>query len=148
MQEYIDLEIDNFRNNLIRVSWLQQCLCSGRHTVLTDHVHRLQTRMILNAGNLALAMVFAVVCIWGMNLSNKHTDSYALFVVVGLVPCFCLHAQNRLGGLPDANACLQVTVVSCFGAILFFAGLMGWCVWYKIVNNPFAICFEGRRITG
>ncbi|KAL3154514.1 hypothetical protein ABBQ32_013975 [Trebouxia sp. C0010 RCD-2024] len=97
-EEYIDLEIDNFRNNLIR------------------------TRMILNAGNLALAMVFAVVSIWGVNLSDKHTDNYALFVVV--------------------------TVVSCFGAILFFAALMGWCVWSKIVNNPFTVCFEGRRIMG
>lgn len=40
--------------------------------------------MILNAGNLALAMVFAVVSVWGMNLSDKHADNYALFVVVCL----------------------------------------------------------------
>lgn len=31
-----------------------------------------------------MAMVFAVVSIWGMNLSDKHADSYALFVVVRL----------------------------------------------------------------
>lgn len=43
---------------------------------------------------------------------------------------------------------LQVTVISCLGAMLFFGVLMGWCIWYKIVNNPFTICFEGRRITG
>ena len=38
--------------------------------------------MILNAGNLSMAMVFAVVSVWGMNLSDKHTGSYPLFVVV------------------------------------------------------------------
>ena len=43
---------------------------------------------------------------------------------------------------------LQVTVISCLGAMLFFGVLMGWCIWYKIVNNPFTVYFEGRRITG
>lgn len=104
--------------------------------------------MILNAGNLALAMVFAVVSIWGVNLSDKHTDNYALFVVVCMVVCLYRCVSQRLGMLNDACVLLQVTVVSCFGAILFFAALMGWCVWSKIVNNPFTVCFEGRRIMG
>ena len=61
----------------------------GVYAALTDGVCRLQTRMILNAGNLALAMVFAVVSVWGMNLSDKHADSYALFVVVCLTLRLC-----------------------------------------------------------
>ncbi len=44
----------------------------------------LQTRMILNAGNLAMAMVFVVTSIWGMNLSDDHTGSYTLFALVSL----------------------------------------------------------------
>lgn len=50
----------------------------------------LQTRMILNVGNLAMAMVFAVVSIWGMNLSDRHSDNYALFIMVSLMQrCSC-----------------------------------------------------------
>lgn len=94
VQEYIDLEIDNFRNNLIRVSLQQQYQFCCMYSVLTRGVRRLQTRMILDAGNFALAMVFAVVSIWGVNLSDKHTDSYALFVVVCMVVCLYL-------GVPD-----------------------------------------------
>ncbi|KAL0028536.1 hypothetical protein WJX77_012737 [Trebouxia sp. C0004] len=93
-EEYIDLEINNFRNNLIR------------------------TRMILNAGNLVMAMVFVVSSIFGMNLSDHHQESYVLFTLV--------------------------TVASYFGAVVLFVALMGWCIWYKIVNNPFTACFEGR----
>ncbi|DBA67446.1 TPA: hypothetical protein ACH3X2_001730 [Trebouxia sp. C0005] len=93
-EEYIDLEINNFRNNLIR------------------------TRMILNAGNLVMAMVFVVSSIFGMNLSDLHQESYVLFALV--------------------------SVVSYFGAVVLFMALMGWCIWYKIVNNPFTACFEGR----
>ena len=62
------------------------------HLALTDGVCGLQTRMILNAGNLALAMVFAVVSVWGMNLSDRHADNYALFVVVCLTLCLCFCA--------------------------------------------------------
>ena len=109
-----------------------------------------QTRMILNAGNLAMAMVFAVVSIWGMNLSDRHSDNYALFVVVSLMRCCCLLTKNKslLSSSQIEPCTLQVTAVSCFGAILFFGVLMGWCVWAKIVNNPFSVCFDGRRITG
>jgi len=70
-EEYIDLEIDNFRNNLIR------------------------TRMILNIGNVVFASVFAVASIWGMNLADDHVDSTTLFDVVtiacylGAVGAFC-----------------------------------------------------------
>lgn len=84
VQEYIDLEIDNFRNNLIRVRYL--CL-----QLLLKHVAGiccmccLQTRMILNIGNVVFASVFAVASIWGMNLADDHVDSTTLFDVVSVI---------------------------------------------------------------
>ena len=45
--------------------------------------------MILNAGNLAMAMVFAVSSIWGMNLSDNHQESYALFALVSWLFADC-----------------------------------------------------------
>ena len=44
--------------------------------------------------------------------------------------------------------CLQVSVMSYFGAVVFFVVLMGWCIWHKIVNNPFTAVFERQRIAG
>lgn len=41
--------------------------------------------MILNAGNLSMAMVFVVTSIWGMNLSDNHTESYVLFTLVSFL---------------------------------------------------------------
>lgn len=43
--------------------------------------------MILNAGNLSMAMVFVVTSIWGMNLSDNHTESYVLFTLVSILSC-------------------------------------------------------------
>ena len=43
--------------------------------------------MILNAGNLSMAMVFVVTSIWGMNLSDNHTERYVLFTLVSILSC-------------------------------------------------------------
>ena len=151
MQEYIDLEIDNFRNNLIRVSTAVLSLLPACHHACGIQwvvCGCLQTRMILNAGNLAMAIIFAVVSIWGINADDRHTDSYALFVAVSLYHALARAHLSCLLSLMLSKCTLQVTVTSCFGAIIFFAVLMGWCVWAKIVNNPFTACYEGRRLTG
>lgn len=44
----------------------------------------MQTRMILNIGNVVFASVFAVASIWGMNLADDHTDSRVVFDVVSM----------------------------------------------------------------
>ena len=44
----------------------------------------MQTRMILNIGNVVFASVFAVASIWGMNLADEHADSRAVFDVVSM----------------------------------------------------------------
>lgn len=52
----------------------------------------LQTRMIINMGNVVFASVFAVTSIWGMNLADDHVDSRAIFDVVSTRPTLFLLA--------------------------------------------------------
>jgi magnesium transporter len=60
-EEFIDLEIDNFRNNLIR------------------------TRMTLNAAALCVAVCFALDNVWGMNLDDELQTSYLAYVLVAIL---------------------------------------------------------------
>lgn len=46
--------------------------------------------MILNAGNLVMAIVFVVSSIFGMNLSDNHQESYVLFTLVSTTWCSVL----------------------------------------------------------
>ena len=60
-------------------------------TLISEHSNNvLQTRMILNAGNLVMAMVFVVSSIFGMNLSDDHQESYVLFTLVSTTWCSIL----------------------------------------------------------
>lgn len=80
--------------------------------------------MILNAGNLALATVFAVVSIWGMNLNNRDEDQYALFVVVSLT--------SYLGAFTlylEAEACL----FTGDSDLLLWSHAVLWCA-YGVVH--------------
>ena len=59
----------------------------------------MQTRMILNIGNVVFTSVFAVASIWGMNFADDHADSQTIFDVVSspdtmqamLMPIRALH---------------------------------------------------------
>lgn len=63
MQDYINIELDNHRNQLIRLE------------------------LLLTAATFSVALVGGVSGIFGMNLNNNHQDSYTVFVLVryGLV---------------------------------------------------------------
>ena len=52
--------------------------------------------MILNAGNLVMAMVFVVSSIFGMNLSDLHQESYVLFALVSMTWCFILRLDTTI----------------------------------------------------
>ena len=60
-------------------------------------------RMILNAANLASAIVFAIVSIWGMNLSDNHTTSYPLFLVVSSAISFVMQIVTQIVRMPHAT---------------------------------------------
>jgi ABC-type polysaccharide/polyol phosphate export permease len=52
--------------------------------------------MILNAGNLVMAMVFIVSSIFGMNLSDRHQESYVLFALVSMTWCSFLRLDTTI----------------------------------------------------
>ena len=78
-QDYINIELDNHRNQLIRLD------------------------LMLTAATFATGIVAAVSSIFGMNLHNKNEDSYGVFVATavgasggalllfGLIVAFCKH---------------------------------------------------------
>lgn len=57
-QDYINIELDSHRNQLI------------------------QLELLLTAGMLAMALVTAIAGLFGMNLFNKEEGSYVVFLVV------------------------------------------------------------------
>ena len=87
MQDYINIELDNQRNQLIRVSglcWLGQQ--SGPRTTqacMFDWQCCLQIELVLTAATFAVAIIGSIAGIFGMNLNNGHEDSHTLFLVVG-----------------------------------------------------------------
>lgn len=58
LQDYLNIELDSHRNQLI------------------------QLELLLTAAMFALALVTVIAGIFGMNLNNKHEDSYSAFVMV------------------------------------------------------------------
>ena len=57
-QDYLNIELDSHRNQLI------------------------QLELLLTAGMFAMAIVTLVAGLFGMNLNNKHEESYSAFVIV------------------------------------------------------------------
>lgn len=83
-QDYINIELDNHRNQLIRLE------------------------LLLTAATFSVALVGGVSGIFGMNLNNTHQDSYLIFVLVSyasLCGVYCvllilqLPASVRTSGL-------------------------------------------------
>ena len=58
LQDYLNIELDSHRNQLI------------------------QLELLLTAGMFAMAIVTLVAGLFGMNLNNKHEESYSAFVIV------------------------------------------------------------------
>jgi magnesium transporter len=62
-QDYLNIELDSHRNQLI------------------------QLELLLTAGMFAMAIVTLVAGLFGMNLNNKHEESYSAFVIVSCILC-------------------------------------------------------------
>jgi len=78
---YLSVQVLSARSLLSKLSF---------NNFLDNDNNVLQTRMILNAGNLVMAMVFVVSSIFGMNLSDDHQESYVLFTLVSTTWCSIL----------------------------------------------------------
>lgn len=63
MQDYINIELDSHRNQLI------------------------QLELLLTTGMFALAIITVIAGIFGMNLANNLTDSFTAFLVVTIGSC-------------------------------------------------------------
>jgi Mg2+ and Co2+ transporter CorA len=73
LQDYLNIELDSHRNQLI------------------------QLELLLTAGMFAMAIVTLVAGLFGMNLNNKHEESYSAFVIVSSISCSeCLIQSNAV----------------------------------------------------
>jgi len=83
-EDYINIELDNQRNQLIRIE------------------------LVITAATLAVAVVGSIAGIFGMNLNNRHEDSYNMFLVV--------------------------TIVSVVGSMLIFGAIIAYCRYKKLLG--------------
>jgi hypothetical protein len=81
VQDYLNIELDSHRNQLI------------------------QLELLLTAGMFAMAIVTLVAGLFGMNLNNKHEESYSAFVIVSGSICSGSHLLNR----GCSAACIDVS---------------------------------------
>jgi len=97
VQDYINIELDNQRNQLIRVSfvWLthghQALEHSGKR--LTSS-WRLQIELVLTAATFAVAIIGSIAGIFGMNLNNGHEVSTAFCAMLMLYAPWLWHAAS------------------------------------------------------
>lgn len=75
-QELMDLEMDTYRNNIIRVSWMWQLgTANDEHEVCrSDGLGDLQMKVFLGACHFIAGVLWAVANVFGMNLGLGEDD--------------------------------------------------------------------------
>lgn len=115
MQDYINIELDNQRNQLIRVS--DNSVAGFANLLTASDVHLnvhcwLQIELVLTAATFAVAIIGSIAGIFGMNLNNNHEDSHTLFLVVRVL-CV-LSTCSSLESMPGRHDIYGWTASSLF----------------------------------
>lgn len=133
LQDYINIELDNQRNQLIRVS--DNSVAGFANLLTASDVHLnvhcwLQIELVLTAATFAVAIIGSIAGIFGMNLNNNHEDSHTLFLVVR--KCFlCVVCVEHLFIL-GVNAWSPWHIwMDCKLTIL---ALFEWCCYLMLAN--------------